>query len=307
MTPACKLSDRPPQSLQTAVVTRRFAVLMTVRNRREKTLAALRRLAEQTWQEPAQLTAYLVDDGSTDGTPEAIRREFPDVRIIMGDGALFWNGGMRRAFFEACARTFDAYIWLNDDTMLEHDACQRLLACAQEWSLQHGPAIVLGSVKDPATHHRSYGGFVHKQRGLRMELTPVFPNDSVPTRCDTMNGNLVYVPRVIAQALGNLEYRFTHQLGDVDYGLRARKRGFDVLVAPGYFGECQSNPPAGTWRDKNLPFRERWANLMSPKGAPPREWLLFVRRHYGWRWPLYALSPYVQTALSGLLRCLKHP
>jgi hypothetical protein len=36
---------------------------------------------------------------------------------------------------------------------------------------------------------------------------------------------------------------------------------------------------------------------LSPKGAPFREWLLYTRRHFGWRWPLYALSPYVKTLL----------
>ena len=39
-----------------------------------------------------------VDDGSTDGTAEAVARSFPETTILTGDGSLFWNRGMHVAF-----------------------------------------------------------------------------------------------------------------------------------------------------------------------------------------------------------------
>jgi GT2 family glycosyltransferase len=113
-----------------------------------------------------------------------------------------------------------------------------------------------------------------------------------------MNGNLTLIPAAVAQRLGNLDGGFHHQLGDVDYGLRATREGISVVVAPGYVGTCAVNPLSGTWRDGSVPLRKRWAHLMSPKGAPPREWFLYTFRHFGWRAPLYALSPYLK-ALNG--------
>ena len=71
-----------------------IAVLMTVYNRREKTLKCLRNLFNQRIPTDFSLDVYLTNDGCKDGTPEALRSEFPQVRIIEGDGSLFWNRGM---------------------------------------------------------------------------------------------------------------------------------------------------------------------------------------------------------------------
>jgi GT2 family glycosyltransferase len=133
-----------------------------------------------------------------------------------------------------------------------------------------------------------------------MSLEPVLPDTHNPLACDSMNGNFVLIPGEIVGVLGNLEKRFRHQIGDVDYGLRARAAGFDVVLAPGYFGWCSNNTSEGTWRDSSISFKKRWKDLMSPKGAPVSEWLLYTRRHYGWRWPLYFASPYVKTVLTSL-------
>ena len=55
------------------------AVIIPVHNRRETTLACLRRLTADGV--PAWSRIVVVDDGSTDGTGEAVRVEFPDVEI----------------------------------------------------------------------------------------------------------------------------------------------------------------------------------------------------------------------------------
>ena len=285
----------------------RIAVLMTCFNRRVMTLAGLTSLHRQAGLENCEVTTYLVDDGSKDGTAEAVQEAFPAVHLLRGDGSLFWNGGMRKAFAEACLTGYDGYLWFNDDTVLEPDALQRLLATAREWQREHGPAIIVGSVQDQLTGAHTYGGFVMERHGLAMSLQRVLPDIQQPLPCDSMNGNFVLIPAEIGRVLGNLEERFRHQIGDVDYGLRARAAGFDVVLAPGYFGYCSSNTSQGTWRDQNMGFRRRWTNLMSPKGAPVREWLLYTRRHFGWRWPLYFASPYVKTVVTSLLPGRSHP
>jgi len=278
-----------------------IALLMTCYNRRATTLAGLASVRAQKGLEHCALVVYLVDAGSSDGTADAIEEQFAEVHLIRGDGSLFWNGGMRMAFAEAMKVGYDGYIWFNDDTVLTDDAVARLVQCEREWRTTHGPAMVVGSVQDAATGKHTYGGFVMRRRGLSMSLVSVPPDPVKPVACDTVNGNFVLVPKEVVAVLGNLEAGFRHQIGDVDYGLRARAAGFDVVLAPGYLGSCSSNSVAGTWRDRTQPFVKRWRNLMSPKGAPVREWLLYTRRHYGWRWPLYAMSPYLKTIVTSLL------
>jgi len=281
--------------------TDRIAVLMTSFNRCELTLASLASLFRTRNVEDIQLVVFLVDDGCTDGTGDAVRTQFPQVRVLQGDGTLFWNGGMRVAFDAAMTEGFDGYILLNDDTILYDDAVQRLIACARAQWAAGKPAIVVGSMRSPRTGERTYGGFAKRTRGLALWFDPVIPHSSEPVTCDTMNGNFVLIPAEIAVVVGNLEERFRHHFGDIDYGLRAKRAGFQVVVAPGYAGECSQNTTAGSWRDATVSIAKRWKSLVSPKNIPLKEWLLFTRRHYGWRWLLYAASPYLKTIASSIL------
>ena len=84
-----------------------IAVLLTVHNRKAKTLECLQRLYAQQPLEGYQVNVYLTDDGCTDGTPEAVRQQFPQVHIIHGDGNLFWNRGMYTAWQEAAKKDYE--------------------------------------------------------------------------------------------------------------------------------------------------------------------------------------------------------
>lgn len=274
---------------------------MTSFNRRESTLRSLAALNRQQRAADVALHVFLVDDGSSDGTADAVRSAFPEVRILQGDGSLYWNGGMRMVFAAALQESFDAYVFLNDDTVLFHGAMARLVACAQTKIEAGRPVIVVGSTMSPQTGEHTYGGMVKHVRGPVLRFEKVPPHECLPISCDAMNGNIVLIPREIAEVVGNLEPRFRHQFGDLDYALRAKRCGFQTMVAPGYYGECATNSRAGTWRDISLPLKTRWRHLLSPKGVPVREWLLFTCRHYGWRAMYYALSPFVQTVVSSVL------
>jgi GT2 family glycosyltransferase len=276
----------------------KIAVLMTSFNRREVTLKSLASLFRQQKAEAIRFAVFLVDDGSTDGTGDAVNSLFPQVKVLQGNGTLFWNGGMRVAFAAAVRESFDAYLFLNDDTTLYSDALKNIIVCASRWLAAGGPAIVVGSTKSPDSGKHSYGGIAMRPDGFVLRLEKVTPDESLAIGCDTMNGNVALIPSEIAAVVGNLDKRFHHQFGDLDYGLRAKRAGFNVVVAPGYAGECLSNSPNGTWRDSSLTFRKRWKNLTSPKGVPLGEWFFFTRRHYGWRWPYYAISPYLKTIAS---------
>ena len=73
------------------------------------------------------LDVFVLDDASSDGTGEAIAEQFPEVTVLRGDGKLYWNGGMRRAFAAAIAGDYDYYLWMNDDTTLDDGALALLL------------------------------------------------------------------------------------------------------------------------------------------------------------------------------------
>ena len=283
----------------------RIAVLMTCFNRREQTLRCLAnvraQIAPEAEHERFELTTILVDDGSKDGTADAVRQEFPQVQLISGSGNLFWNRGMRVAFDNALRQGYDAYLWLNDDTMLYPHAIAQLVHASRGLQAAGITAIVTGSTCDQTDGRRSYGGFRWRQ-GWRRELVPVEPPVQSPVACDTMNGNCTLIPHDVAAVVGNLDEAFQHSFGDMDYGFRARAAGFAVYLAPGFVGTCSDNPPVGTWRDRRSSFARRWRHLNSPKGSPFREWSLYCQRHLGALWPLYTVSPYVKTLATAVRR-----
>lgn len=287
---------------------RSVCALLTCFNRRDKTLACLQAL-EVNRVEGVTLSAVLVDDGSTDGTAHAVREAHPWVQVVQGDGAMFWCRGMHRAFTEAQRQRPDFVLWLNDDTVLEPDALQRLLACHDalaSLNLDASPAmIVVGSTADPSNGRITYGGERRCRwpRSMRFERIP--PSDQ-PQRCDSMTGNIVLVDAAAAQRVGNLDPAFEHAMGDTDYALRARRAGVPVWLAPGVLGHCADNPPRGTYKDDSLPFAKRWRLMMSRKGLPWRSWLRITARHGGWWWPVLFAWPYAALCLRAMYAQLRY-
>lgn len=283
----------------------RLAVLLTCHNRRETTLASVRRLFEQELPQNTDLTAFVVDDGSTDGTSEALRKEFPQVRLLHGNGNLYWSGGMRWAFAEALDEDFDYYFWLNDDTFLCPDALARLVATHHELAERgEDRSIIVGSLRDPDCGHITYGGVIRSSRihPLKFRLLP--PADK-PLSCEAFNGNAVLLPRSVTRIAGNISSPFTHGLGDFDYGLRARKLGCFLWISPGFVGTCRRNGTENTFFDSGLPWGERMRKMLNTKGLPPREYGCFARMHGGIFWPVFWVLPYIRITLQSLLPASK--
>ncbi len=271
-----------------AMASKRVAALLTCYNRRPKTLACLDALMKQRSIEQVEIAVYLVDDGCTDGTGAAVRERYPHVNVLQGDGSLYWCGGMRMAFAAAISRDYDYYLWLNDDTVLVPEAVATLLATALEVQNRQGrDAIIVGSCRDPETGRHSYGGRNWSNPGA------FIPPNEHPQPCILMNGNIVLIPRRVATCVGNISPEFRQSSGDEDYGLRARKQGFQLWLAPGFLGWCAVNPRA-RWTDPAVPLRERWRGLHDPKGQPPYETYVFGRRHHGRLWFLDLVKLYLR-------------
>ena len=133
----------------------KICAVLTAFNRREQTLSALRSFFSQG--QGMDLTAVLMDDGSTDGTTAAVQAEFRKVTVLNGDGTLYWNRGMAAGYQTARSLGADYYLWLNDDTLLYPNAIQTLITTAQILREQHGKsAIVVGSIQDENNGQLTY-------------------------------------------------------------------------------------------------------------------------------------------------------
>jgi len=267
----------------------KIAVLMTCHNRKDKTITCLNQLYDSTFPAKFELNVFLVDDGSTDGTGEAVKNNFPHVKIIMGNGNLFWNQGMRLAWETAAIKDeYDFYLWLNDDTLLAEFAFIELFECYHEaLKKDKQPAIITGACKLSVNLNEfSYGG--------RTDNGPVIPNGKLQ-QCKYINGNVVLVSKMIYNNLGNLSSDYTHTIGDIDYGLRARLCGFNCYTTKSYIATCPTNPGVSAWCDPKVSIIKRWKLLNSPKGLNMQEYIIFRKKFWGWKWIIFAIKVYAKS------------
>ena len=195
-------------------------------NGREDTLACLRSLLDE------EVEAIVVDNASTDGSAEAVAREFPDVELIRNSENLGYAGGMNTGIRRALERGADHVLVLNNDVELEPGAVRALVAEADGAgavcpliTFASDPEIVwyAGAPFDP---RRGYNG---RHRGFGRpagQFTDVAETDRA---C----GAAMLIPRAALEQVGLFDEDLFAYAEDTDWSLRARKAGFPVRVVPG--------------------------------------------------------------------------
>lgn len=275
-------------------------------NRRELTMRALRALSRQQLPDGCSLEICLVDDGSSDGTREAVRAEFPSVTLLEGPGDLFWAGGMRFGWEQyVSARDPDRLLVFNDDIELYPTAIATLQSTADVLDSQGSEAYAIaGALKEPDAGGTTYGGVRRDRWWYPLSFTAIAPSGEIQD-CETLNMNCALISRGALARVGFLSPDFTHRKADFDFGLRLRRAGGRVVVAPEYVGECRRNPVEGTSEERDISLAERWRRVTSVKEHAFRERAVYCRRHAGRLWPLIWLAPYLRALVQGALRALR--
>jgi GT2 family glycosyltransferase len=264
---------------------KQIAILLTCHNRREKTIACLQSLYKCTIPENYTIDVFLVDDGSSDGTSEAVKNEFPQVNVIQGSGNLYWNRGMHLAWETAAKiHDYDYFLWLNDDTYLFQNSLEVILTAS---NLTKNKAIIVAATCSKHTGEVTYSGF-------KPDRKIIIPTDQLVLAA-TFNGNCILIPKVVYQTVGNLDPLFWHCIGDIDYGYRAGKKGIESFVAPGFLAYCEGHESLPKWCLKEVPFQKRMVSLYSPLGnSHPYHYFRFELRHFG---ILFALKHFLSIHL----------
>jgi GT2 family glycosyltransferase len=286
------------------IPSQRIAILLTCFNRKEKTLQSLKSVLGQRLPDGVQIQIFLVDDGSKDGTSEAVGTQFPQVTIEHGDGNLFWARGMRKAWSLALeTSTFD-YFWLiNDDTVMYSDALENLLKADVYAREKFGKSgIYSGSTLDPKTKVHSYGGEKLK-RIDNYAADPVLPNGTYQS-CEFANANSLLVPNSVVEIIGLFSEKYIQSIADYDYSMRAIKAGLPVLVLPDYAGECEYDHTK--FEEADIPrLSKRIQMLYGPKGYSYHEFLYFVKTFFPKRYANTVVTFWLRTLFPKVWRFLK--
>lgn len=203
------------------------SVLLTTRNRKQLLLDCLQTLREQTY--PA-LEVIVADNGSSDGTAEAIRERFPEVRVLAAQSNHGIAGGRNLAEREAQG---ELLLFLDSDTLL-HPGCVAELAAFLQAHSKAGIAVPKMYYTEPADHIWFGGSSINlftSQTFNEGVNEPDHGQHDTPKPC--AHGPTAFMAtRACARAVGGHDESYFMTYADMDYAVHAKRLGFEVWYVP---------------------------------------------------------------------------
>ena len=249
-------------------------------NRKAITLGCLRRLTSTG--ASAGFRVLVVDDASTDGTAEAIARDFPEVEVLHGGGELYWTGAVELGMRHAVSQGASCCVWLNDDLVVGDDAIKSIVKLALEEQ-----AVVTGQGIIRLQNSELWYFWILLKEKYGLKLVEPKREFSEPVAVDTCRGNMVAVPRTVIEKIGYPDgLNIPHLAGDSDYGLRATAAGIPCLLLPSaIFYELEViRTDNQSWLHSNKPVVEIWKAAVAKRGVLyPRMVIVYNLRHWGLR------------------------
>jgi len=208
-------------------------------NTRDLTLSAIARL--QTAAEEVDLRVLVRDNGSTDGSADAIRAAFPQVTVTEGDNVGFARG------VNSLLAISDApwFVTLNSDAWPEPGALGRMVAAAEgtpqaaavaplllrpDGELEHGthplPSVPVAAVT--ALHlERALG----RRRAAKWCLNGWWHHDMERT-VGWAVGAALLLRREAVDAIGGFDKSLFMYAEDLEWCWRAQRAGWQILFTP---------------------------------------------------------------------------
>ncbi len=172
----------------------------------------------------------VADNGSSDGTPQLVERDFPQARVLRLERNWGYGGGANRGLAQAQA---DAVLILNHDVTFKA-GCLATLRRRLELS---GPAVIGCKLLYPDGHTLQHaGGIIRMPRGEPDHYGYRQIDDGSwdqVAEAHYVTGALLVIDRGVLETIGMFDEEFYPlYYEEVDYCYRAREAGFPVLYEP---------------------------------------------------------------------------
>ena len=209
-----------------------YAVILNWNNAAD-TLECLKSLQDSDY---SPYIPVVVDNGSTDGSVEIIRSAFPNVFQIELDSNLGYAAGNNSGIKFALESGADYVLVLNNDTLVDKGMIRELVGFAQTNDNigMLGPKMYCFQPEDTIFALGSFVDWTNGEtsnRGMFMPASEIdFPIDAEPV--DFIAGCCVLVSRKMLEKVGFLDPIYYLNYEDVDWGIRARRKGFEIWFTP---------------------------------------------------------------------------
>jgi GT2 family glycosyltransferase len=179
----------------------------------------------------------VVDNGSTDGSPDCLRAWFPEVHVIQNRSNLGFTAGNNTGIRYAVEHEADHVLILNNDTIVDHRALQQLVRVSETEQRVGvvGPMILYHGARDTIWEFgaRKYKWLPIPLSVGRGEVDTGQFSDPVPldyvTGCAMLVRSEVFRTVGLFRSSGSLYHWYG---GDNEFCYRVRKAGYLVLGAP---------------------------------------------------------------------------
>lgn len=274
---------------------RRTAILVACYNRKDTTLRCLDMVTKMISNDhDRDYRVYLFDDGSTDGTGEAVRTAFPDVEQYNSPGGYYWSKSMHFLMEKAYSAGYDDYLMINDDVEFFDSALKTMYDCYGRTGYSCGIVGVCCSKDTGAQTYGGYSGYLNYSR--------VGISDHI-TECDVANWNCFLIPNEVIERVGFVDNKYEHGLGDFDYCLRMRRSGFRIYQTDRYIGCCDVHSIQNSYLDTTLSRIERLRIFFSKKGHP----MYSITRYYVKNFGIRGFAVVLMDFFSCIFRIITSP
>ncbi len=207
------------------------AIVVVNWNGKKVTLECLASLQQLT---TPDVRIVLVDNGSSDGSAEAIRETFPGVDVLALASNRRFAGGNNAGIAHALAMGADHVMLLNNDTVVAPDVVARLLD-----RFTQDPRCGMAAPKifyaDPPDRLWFAGGEISFWTGT-MRHTGIREADhgqyDTPREIGYATGCCILTSREVIQRAGVLDESFFMYTEDADWSMRVRAAGYRILYEP---------------------------------------------------------------------------
>jgi len=219
----------------------KLSIVIISWNDRQDLLNCLRSVYSQTCS--FDFEVIIADNGSTDGSLEAVRSEFGRARIVANGANIGFGPGNNAGIKTA---TGDYILLLNPDTLLHDAALEKLIAFADRHSEAGGFGCRVlnpdGSFQTTAQPAPTVFGYLLRAIYLRWpgRISDSLASDLYPgweglteRPIGFQAGCCLLVRGELLKSLGGFDPQFFHQFEDADLCHRIWKRGQTVLYFPG--------------------------------------------------------------------------